>query len=500
MARFFDDLLASFTIFVSNFTAKFGLAFNVLLILAVLALLGVAVVRAIAAGATVRRSSPLRHWSPDEALAQRAAENLAKAVRIPTVTGDEAAMQRLRELLRTEYADVLAHTGFAVLPGGSVLLRWKAEKRSELLPVLLCAHMDVVPAGEGWEDDPFSGAVQDGYIHGRGTTDCKHVLIALLEAVRSLMQEGFAPQRDIYFAFGHDEETGGAAGAQQIAALLEKQGLRFEMILDEGGSITDAHLGRKNYPAALIATGEKASCNFRITATTRGGHSSQPPRHTTLGVLSEALCRIETSQPHHNILPIVRDYLRLSAPAMTFGKRFAVCNMPWSGPLLTTVFRRDPAVLALLRSTVVPTQIGGAPAPNILPHQASAVVNARLLPVDSPADMLRYLRGLLSDLPVTVEPMLTSEAVQPASVKHPMYQLLQSTLQQRYPKMPCIPTLMPGGTDSRHYGNLSDCVLRFTPFVLSAEENSLAHGPNEKLSVHSLGMAVELYKDLMRKL
>lgn len=104
---------------------------------------------------------------------------------------------------------------------------------------MFCGHLDVVPAGEGWQENPFSGRTDaDGYIIGRGAIDCKNVVIGLFEAVDSLIKEGYTPSRDIYLSFGHDEETGGAEGAAKMAESFERRGVRFEAIIDEGGYIT----------------------------------------------------------------------------------------------------------------------------------------------------------------------------------------------------------------------------------------------------------------------
>jgi len=433
-------------------------------------------------------------------LTEHAAESLAAAVAISTVTGEREGILRMGDYLRNRYPLVMSKMLCAAMPDGSLLLRWRAGEKTEKLPVLLCGHLDVVPPGPGWTAEPFAGSRMDGYVCGRGAVDCKATVIGLLEAAENLLYQGYQPGRDIYFAFGADEETGGMGGAAAMAQLLSRRGLHFDLVLDEGGCITENHLGCSEHAAALILVGEKRSCNFRLTATADGGHSSTPGRCTSLGALCEAVCRIESAQPHHRLLPVVRKYLEDSLPAMSFGKRFAVCNIPFSQPILARVFRDDPRMSALMRSTVVPTQMEGAPAPNILPVLAEAVVNARLLPGDTPGELLEHLRALLTDLPVRVE-LITDGGESPlSSPEHPMYHLLCAALHETFPRLPCLPTLMPGATDSRHYANLADCVLRFSPLVRTARENAGVHGADECMSELSLGLAVELYMDFVKKL
>lgn len=502
MGKWLSDLWAGIQIFFSNYNARYSSTVRLILILLIVGLVAWAFLRALRAGRRNNRCpSPLKSHKPEDRLVQRAAESLAKAVAIPTVTGDREAVDRLHEYLRSRYPLVELKLNCAAMPDGSLLIRWRAAEKTDKLPVLFCGHLDVVPPGTGWTTEPFSENRTEGYVCGRGSVDGKATVIGLMEAAEDLLRQDFTPARDIYFAFSADEEAGGQnGGAAAIAQLLSRRGIRFDLVLGDGGYITDQHLDRTEHAAALIMVGEKRSCNYRLTAVTDGGESSIPSRRTTLGALAEAVCRIEMTQPHTHLLPLIRGYLDASISAMSFGKRFAVCNMPFSRPILSRVFRNDPRMSALIRSTVTPTQVIGAPAPNIVPVRAEAVVNARLLPGDTPSELLRHLRALLADLPVRVE-LETDGGECPISSKdHPMFKLWVSTLKGLFSRMPCLATLMPGSTDSRYYAGLSDCVLRFSPLLRTAHENVGVHGADESISEQSLGLAVELYMNFIRRL
>lgn len=495
------DFWAGVEIFFSNFNARFGWLVPLLLFLVIGGSLFWALVRTVLSGRDLNRCpSPYKTRRADEHLTARAAESLAQAVAIPTVTGDREGIDRLNAWIRERYAGLLEQVSCAETDSGSLVLRWRAAEKSDRGPALFCGHLDVVPPGTGWTEEPFSGARRDSMICGRGAVDCKATVVALLEACDALRREGFAPRRDLYFAFGSDEETGGTQGAARIAEQFSKRGLHFELVLGDGGFIAENHLDRVEHAAALIGVGEKRSCAFRLTATAAGGHSSTPPCRTAPGALCEAMCRIESVQPRHRLSPLTAGYLRASLPAMTFGKRFAVCNMPFSRPILTRVFRSEPRVLALMRSTAVPTQLAAAPAPNILPVTAEGVVSARLLPGEKPEEMLDHLRALVADLPLRVELLDDWGGGPVADRRNPMFALLASTVKELYPRMPVLATLCTGATGSRHYANLADCTLRFAPLVLSARENAGVHGADECLSEQSLGLAVETYMNLMKKL
>ncbi|MCL2031623.1 MAG: M20/M25/M40 family metallo-hydrolase, partial [Oscillospiraceae bacterium] len=254
----------------------------------------------------------------DERQARRAAESLSQAIRFQTVShaslaerGGYGEWVRLREALRQRYP--LTHkTLLCENVGFSLLYRWAAPVPAAgaavKAPVLLCAHTDVVPAEGAWSHGPFEGDIADGYVWGRGALDCKNVVICILEAVESLLEEGVTPARDIFLAFGHDEELGGADGAGELAALFAERNARFEMVLDEGGSLCRSAIpvGR---PVAHIGVAEKGMADLRFTAREESGSASRPPRRTALGRLSEALCRLEFRPLPPRLHPMVRDSL-----------------------------------------------------------------------------------------------------------------------------------------------------------------------------------------------
>ena len=147
-----------------------------------------------------------------------------------------------------------------------------------------------------------------------------------------------------------------------------------------------------------------------------------------------------------------------------------------------------------------PVNEGSFPAANVLPTTVSAQLNARLLPGDQPEKVLSDLQELLSDLPLEVELVHAGEESFITSDKQPMFRLLQDVLQEKFPHLPCIPTLMPSDSDARHYCGLSDCVLRFAPIVTGEEGGGNTHMGDEFLAEDSLGVAVEIYRSLMKKL
>ena len=230
------------------------------------------------------------------------AERLAKAVRFKTISYqdreqiDYGAFARFHAYLRETYPRVFETLEVELLNDFSLLIRWPGRDHS-LQPILFTAHMDVVPIEPGterdWQHPPFAGVVADGRIYGRGTLDDKQGLMGLLEAAEQLLADGFVPARTMVMAFGHDEEIAGKYGAAAIAERLRELDMHFEWMVDEGGMLLSDNPLLPGKTMAMINIAEKGYLTLTLVATGDGGHSSNPPKISTIGRLSAALARIE---------------------------------------------------------------------------------------------------------------------------------------------------------------------------------------------------------------
>lgn len=199
-------------------------------------------------------------------------ENLSKAIQFQTISNPDTAKINGKEFLALHdyfektYPKLHATLTKEVIGKYSLLYKWEG-KRTDVQPVLLMAHFDVVPIESGteekWEHPPFAGHIADGYIWGRGTLDDKASVLGILEAVETLTTEEFQPDRTIYIAFGHDEEVGGINGAAKIAEYFQSSGIEFEYVLDEGGLVIDGMMPGVSAPTALVGIAEKGylSCS-----------------------------------------------------------------------------------------------------------------------------------------------------------------------------------------------------------------------------------------------
>ena len=245
-----------------------------------------------------------------------------------------------------------------IVGGHSLLYTWEGTDKS-LDPIALLAHQDVVEVAPGtigdWEVPPWNGVIKGGFIWGRGTWDDKGNLFAILEAAEQLVAAGFKPKRAIYFAFGHDEETGGARGGKAIAELLKSRGIKLHFVLDEGLLITDGIIKGLKQPAALIGVSEKGYATLTLTARATPGHSSMPPRETAIGMMSAALARLEDQQMPAQIRGITAELFATLAPEMDWFNRIVLSNLWLTKPLVQRELAKSSATEAGIRTTTALT-------------------------------------------------------------------------------------------------------------------------------------------------
>ncbi len=438
-----------------------------------------------------------------------AAQRLAEAVRFRTIASvdpaalDPAPFAAFHAWIQQTYPGLSGVLRPELVAGQSLLYTWKGLDPS-LPPLLLLAHQDVVPVEEStlsdWEQPPFDGVVADGWIWGRGTMDDKVSLVGILEAVEALWRAGFQPQRTVLLAFGHDEEVAGA-GARAMAALLKERGLRFQLILDEGLAVTHGIVPGLDQPAALIGLAEKGYLSLELVVAGQGGHSSMPPAHTAVGVLAEAITRLEAHpMPAHMDGPMSGMFAALG-PEMGFPNKLVFSNLWLLGGVVRGKLEAGQSTNASIRTTTAVTMIQGGVKENVLPQEAIATVNFRILPGETIEDVLRHVESAVDDNRVTIRmrPGFRSEPPAVSSTTSPGWAVLERTVRQSFPDAVVAPGLSVGATDARAYAGLSDSIYRFSPLRLHKDTHDTGrlHGTNERISVANFTEAVQFYGQLI---
>ena len=409
---------------------------------------------------------------------------------------------KLREYIEKSFPLVHQKLERKIINGYSLLYRWKGK--TDKKPILFMAHMDVVPITTGTENDwtypPFSGEIADGFIWGRGATDLKCMVCAELTAVEYLLGKGFEPDRDIYLAFGHDEEVNGVYGAQKIADYCVENGIHFDFVLDEGGSFEKG----KNYGVpeivfAKVGIFEKGHLNLKLTAKGRGGHSSTPPAGTSLGEIAKAICAIEKNKLKADMSEPLAIMLKAMAPYM----KKKTTRLFYSNPRLFKWFiinkmKKNAVGDALIRTTTAVTQASGSTASKVLPIESTAVVNFRLNPVDTCRSVMEHCKKVIKNPNITYEMFTEREASKVSKVDSPQFEAIKKTISEVYPNTVAIPSVVLGGTDSRKFEPVCDYIYRFLPFITLMDLYRTMHSTDERIPVEGIENAVVFLAQLIK--
>lgn len=436
-----------------------------------------------------------------------ALQRFSEALKIPTVSHDDRSnfdkdsFLAFQDYLRTAYPLVNARAERTVVNDYSVVYRLEGSDPS-LQPVLFTSHMDVVPVEDStldaWTWPPFSGTVADGMIWGRGSVDDKIGVISLMEALEMLLQENLAPQRSIYFAFGHDEEVSGREGAARIAEYFVDQGLQFDFVLDEGGAITEGLITATDRPVAIIGVSEKGYVNLRLTVKADGGHSSQPPPHSALGILASAVVKIEDHPFPARLDPILQTFEAIGAFA-PLKTRLVMGNLWLFSPLVKLMMMADRDAAPGIHTTTAATMASASPKANILPTRASAVVNFRILPGETVASVRQRIIAVIDDERVTVTDEYGSDPSPASPVDTRGYELIAGTIRAFDDNVLVAPYMVRGGTDARYYYGLSPNVYRFLMIRVDPRTMKYVHGIDEHVPVQDYLQAIRFYYHLVRQ-
>ncbi len=450
------------------------------------------------------KPQPESHPEAVEFDRQAAIDALAQLIRCKTISysdhslEDDAEFEKLISLLPGLYPKVFEICDLTRLPDRALLLRWPGKQSDA--PSVMMAHYDVVPVNEEkWEKPAFEAIIEDGHMWGRGTLDTKGTFNAIFSAANHLINQGFVPENDMYFAFSGGEEVNGN-GAPNIVQYFVDHGIQPGLVVDEGGAVVENVFPGVKAPCGMIGIAEKGMINAQFRTLSAGGHASAPKPHTPVGILSRACTKIEGNPfQMHTTKPVAAMFDTLGRHS-TFLYRMIFANLWCFGWVLDVLGKSSGGEMnALLRTTVAFTQMEGSSARNVIPPEAKMVANMRLNPADSVASALAYLKKTVGDEAVEITALESQEPSRISEVNCAAFDTVAAAVAETWPGCIVTPYLMVQCSDSRHWGRISDRVYRFSAMDLTSQERATIHGNNEKIRLETIGKAVEFYTRLMTK-
>ncbi len=383
----------------------------------------------------------------------------------------------------------------------SLLFKWQGTNPM-LAPILFEGHHDVVPIIPGtenlWQEDPFAGVISNNRIWGRGALDDKSGVIGLMEAATYLIKNNFKPKRTTYFSFGHDEEVGGS-GAALITEKLRQEGVQLLWSLGEGSFVNKGFFPGIDKFIAPINVAEKGSANIMIIAKANGGHSSTPPKRTAVTILAEALVKLEKEPLPGSLEGLSAAMFNEVSKHMPFGYRFLFANRWLFGGMLDSQLSSTPVINAMIRTTTAPTMLNGSVKSNVLPIEATALINFRLHPRDTTESVTNHVRRVVGSNDVEVRFLGGREASEISSWDSPGFKIVSSSLEKVYGDIVPVPGLMIAASDTRHYSKIADNSFRFNPYFIVPEDMAGIHGTNESIEIDSFISGIKTYVEIIRE-
>jgi carboxypeptidase PM20D1 len=428
---------------------------------------------------------------------------LQALVQIPTVSDrdpakvDVAAFDRALDELRRRFPLLHEHLELTRVDTHGLLFRWAGK--SDEKPVVMMAHLDVVPVEGVWQHPPFSGEVVEGTIWGRGTLDDKGSLVGICAAVERLLADGFVPAQDVWLSFGCNEEVSGTSAVLAVEA-LQARGVQPWFVIDEGGAIASEAFPGVAAPTGVIGVTEKGVTSVELRVEGRGGHASTPARMGPTARIARAITRLDRSPMAASVPePTIELFRRMGAHA-PLALRPLMQNAGRAKRLLTrALIAAGPEPAAMTRTTFAITTLSGAPALNVIAATATAGVNIRIMVGDTVAGVLDHVRKTVDDDQVQIDVVEQNEP-SPVSPMDDAFELIERTITEIFPDAVPSPYVMMAATDSRFFTAICPRVYRFAPFRMTKAQRESIHSYDEHLGVEAFLDGVRWYRRLMERL
>jgi carboxypeptidase PM20D1 len=449
----------------------------------------------------INPSDAVQQPLPDSAI-----QHMSQAIQIPTISIsdssaiDTAAFKSFNSFIEKAYPLIHQHLSKTLINQFSIVFEWKGQNVS-LAPIILMGHYDVVPvepsALDKWTVAPFSGTITDTCIWGRGAVDDKYGVVSILEGTEAMLRKGFAPQRTIYICFGHDEEISGRS-AGDVVKYLEQKNVRAEMVLDEGGQLSESRVKDVKRPIAVIGVAEKGYASFELSVEKEGGHSSMPAKETAIDILNTALYKLRKKRIPSQLTPQLKEFLERVGPSSdNFINRMAATNLWLFRSIIKGKLASEPEGDAMMHTTIVPTIIQSGIKDNVIPTEAKAMINSRILSGETSTTVEDFIRKTIDDDRVKIKKVgkYNSDPSPSTSTDSPAFKRVESALYRNIPKVLPAPYQGIGATDSRYYRRISGGVVNFFPMT----DAKGYHGINERVPIRDLQRGINFIMTIIEE-
>ena len=438
---------------------------------------------------------------------ERYRKNLSKAITIQTISHnnpedtDWSKFDEFREFLLETHPLIKEKLELTIVGRANLVFRWKGKDET-LDPIAMLSHQDVVPVEAGTEGDwthpAFEGFDDGEFIWGRGALDMKNHLMAVVESVETLLEEGFEPERDVYLLFGENEEVVASddSGATAIMNHLKAKGVHLDAIIDEGGAMLPVNIKGviEDKYLAGIGIAEKGYADYKVTVHSKGGHSSQSPKHTAIGKLADVIKDIENHQFPSKISDNVFELFSEIGKNCTYPVRLVTCNLKFMKPVLKEIMKQIPPAASFIRTVTGVTMAEGSPAANVLPQQASITANFRMMPGTSIKDVETHIRKVVRNKNIDVELVQGKEPSLFSPTDSRCYNIIKDLTERADSRVIVAPFLVMGGTDACYYQPVCENIYRFAPFKAGADLLLTTHNTNERLPIACIEEALSFFK------
>lgn len=466
-----------------------------ILLLAVVCLVAVLFINTVRTTKKARKLTEFKPFYNDDEIMSYALR-LQKMIKCKTVSVkdsyDDAEFSKLRDVMTELFPTI--HEKAEKMTFGDDCWIYKIKGTDQSRNIMLMSHHDVVEVSGEWEHEGFSGEIADGKIWGRGTVDTKTPLFAEFSALEELLNEGFVAPCNIWIGSSHNEELGGD-GIPLANEYFKENNIKFEVILDEGGALIEPPLaGMKCDKCGMVAVHEKGRIYLECTATADNGHASLTAgaKATPVERMSAFVNEITTTDIFiRRINPQVEAMFRHMAPYLAFPMNMLLSNLWLFGGIIKKVMPKINAQAGgLIGTTCTFNNIEGSTA------SKKCTAKAFMRPVDEKdfEEDLKKFKEVAKKYDIEVVMTEDSEYHGPADMTKPQFSYTMNCIGEIFPQYAASPFILPAGTDARTLTDVCECVLRFAPIKLSAQQLGSVHAENENIDIESVANCVAFYK------